>query len=308
MLAPMQGLTNRGLRRLFIELVRPDVVFTEFIQVRKAGSRVISPGDQQEVRDTAGGVVLVVQLIGSEPTALADAACLVQDLGARHLNINLGCPYGRMGRKSAGGNLLSRPRELEKILQALRPVIRGSFSLKLRTGFDSATEIFPLLPMFADCGVDFLVVHARTVAQRYSGSADHSVTARVVQESRLPVIANGDIFSAPTGRRVLEQTRAAGLMLGRGAIGDPWLFQRLRGRYPEESTSVERAGEVREYLEKLLTVYRDIFCGEQQVLAKVKEVLAYINDPELKKTIRTLRKARSESRFLQILAQLPDRQ
>ena len=304
MLAPMQGLTNRGLRRLFIALVRPDVVFTEFIQVRKAGPKVISAPDHQEVQAREDTVPLVVQLIGADHVSLTAAAEQVQMLGALHLNINLGCPYGRMGKKSAGGALLQQPAALEQILRALRPVVEGSFSLKVRAGFSRAEELYALLPLFADCGIDYLVVHARTVVQRYSGRADHQVTAEVVRRTALPVIANGDIFTAAEGLRVLEGTGAAGLMLGRGAIGDPYLFKRLRGTYPALSTAPERCLELHGYLQDLVREYQDIFCGEQQVLAKVKEVLAYIPDPELARTVRQLRKAGTVGRFMQRLEKL----
>ena len=220
MLAPMQGLTNRGLRGLFIELVQPDVVCTEFVQVRKAGAKVISAADQLEVQNRGDTVPLVVQLIGADRVALPAAAERVQELGALHVNINLGCPYGRMGKKAAGGALLQQPAELENILRTLRSVVEGSFSLKVRAGFTEPADLYALLPMFEDCGVDFLIVHARTVAQRYSGRADHRVTAEVGGRTRLPVIANGDICTKEDGLRVLEESGAAGLMLGRGAIGD----------------------------------------------------------------------------------------
>jgi tRNA-dihydrouridine synthase len=128
MLAPMQGLTNRGLRRWFVDNVRPDVVFTEFVQVRKSGRRVIAASDQREIRDHVGDVPLVVQLIGADRDSLVAAAQLVQDLGGEHLNINLGCPYGRMGKKAAGGALLRYPDKLEEILRALRSIVRGGFS------------------------------------------------------------------------------------------------------------------------------------------------------------------------------------
>jgi tRNA-dihydrouridine synthase len=303
MLAPMQGLTNRGLRNLFIDLVRPDVVFTEFIQVKKVGRNIISKNDRLEVQETRDGVPLVVQLIGAETESLLAAAELVQELGAKHLNINLGCPYGRMGKKAAGGALLQNPLELEKILHALRPRIQGSFSLKVRTGFQNPTELFPLLPMFAECGIDFLIVHARTVAQHYSGDADHRVTAEVVNHTSLPVIANGDIFSTAKGKQVLKDTGTTGLMLGRGAIGDPFLFKRLRNKYPAVSSPEERRLELRKYLLSLVQVYQELFCGEQQVLAKTKEILAFIPEPEYKNLIRQLRKSKKVSSFIELLRQ-----
>ena len=297
MLAPMQGLTNRGLRTVFIDQVRPDVVCTEFIQVKKIGRNIISKNDRLEVQESKAGVPLVVQLIGAETKSLLSAAELVQELGAKHLNINLGCPYGRMGKKSAGGALLQDPAGLKNILQTLRPAIKGSFSLKVRTGFQNSTELFPLLPLFEEYGIDFLIVHARTVGQRYNGVADHRVTAEVINHTSLPVIANGDIFSTAEGRRVLKATKAAGLMLGRGAIGDPFLFKRLRGNHPAVSTGTERQAELHTYLQALVGAYQDLFCGEQQVLAKLKEILAFIPDQECKNLIRQLRKTKKISSF-----------
>jgi tRNA-dihydrouridine synthase len=188
----------------------------------------------------------------------------------------------------------------------LRRFVQGGFSVKLRAGFDDPEELHALLPLFEDCGVDFLIVHARTVAQRYSGAADHRITAAVVRKTGLPVIANGDIFTAETGCRVLAQTGAAGLMLGRGAVADPFLFRRLRGQAPQVPTLEERSMELQQYLAELLSIYQEIFCGEQQVLARIKEVLAYIRDPQWQKTIRRLRKTRSVRRFQELLAGLTD--
>jgi len=293
MLAPMQGLTNRALRGLFVEWSRPDVVFTEFVRVKSSARKNISASDRLEVSSENSGVPLVVQLIGSDLEALRTAAATVQGLGAAHLNINLGCPFGRMSNNAAGGGLLQRPEDLAAIVSGLRQCIRGGFSVKVRAGFDDPAQLYALLGMFADCGVDFLIVHARTVKQRYSGAADHRITAEVVRRSPLPVIANGDIFTVEEGRRVLLETGAAGLMLGRGAIGDPFLFSRLRGDYPEFSSHEERRAELQRYLQELLGRYREIFCGDQQILCKMKEVLCYVNDPDFSGPVRRLKRSRS---------------
>jgi tRNA-dihydrouridine synthase len=301
MLAPMQGLTNRGLRSLFIERVRPDVVFTEFVRVKASTKKNITENDRQEVVSTNGGVPLVVQLIGTDTEALLAAANTVQELGAEHLNINLGCPYGRMTSQTAGGALLREPQALARMLAALRREIRGSFSVKVRSGFDDPAQIFSLLPLFADSGIDFLVVHPRTVKQLYAGPADHGVTGEVVRQTPLPVIANGDIFHAAIGHRVLAETGAAGLMLGRGAIADPLLFERLRGRYPDESAPAGKVNELREYLQELLARYQELFCGEHQILCKMKEVLCHVHDPEVVGLARQLKRSKSLAQFGDLL-------
>lgn len=302
MLAPMQGLTNRALRNLFIEQVQPDVVFTEFMRVNPAAAvRRLSAVDLREIAPAEGGVPLVIQLIGHGREALVSAAEIAQASGAAHLNLNLGCPYGRMTSGLTGGGILRRPDELTELIPALRRAITGTFSIKLRSGYDDPQQIFTLLPLFEAAMVDFLVLHPRTVVQEYGGAADHRITAETVQRTRIPVIANGDVRTTADGWRLLEQTGAAGLMLGRGAIADPLLFRRLRGQAPSEPDRTERAAVLRQYLAELISRYGALFCGESQVLGKVKGVLATMSDPDFTKELKELRKSRSVRNFLAVL-------
>jgi tRNA-dihydrouridine synthase B len=305
MLAPMQGLTNRALRSLFIDWVRPDVVCTEFMRVSAvAGKRRLAAGDLREVTAAEGGVPLVVQLIGHGREALVSAALAAQAAGARHLNLNMGCPYGRMTSGLTGGGMLRQPEVLAEVIPALRDAIAGSFSVKLRAGYDDHEMVLKLLPLFASAGVDFLVLHPRTVVQQYAGQANHAVTAEVVRQTRLPVIANGDIRTAAEGLRLLRETGATGLMLGRGAIADPLLFARLRGEAPAKPSRQEAAAMLRRYLREVLARYGELFCGETQVLGKVKEILAFVADPTFTKSLKQLKKAQSVRAFAALLDEL----
>jgi tRNA-dihydrouridine synthase len=305
MLAPMQGLTNRGLRDLFARWVQPDTLFTEFMRVApgETGKR-LSATDLQEMAPHEAGIPLVVQLIGHGTGALVEAAEIAQENGAVHINLNLGCPFGRMTTGLTGGGILQRPELLQELIPALRAAVSGSFSVKLRSGHTDPQQIFSLLRLFEDSKVDFLVLHPRTVVQEYEGLADHTITARVVQATGIPVIANGDVRSAAEGLQLLEQTRAAGLMLGRGAIADPLLFQRLRQRITEQPDRTERAAMLRFYLAALLDRYQGIFCGEQQILGKVKSVFACMDDPAFTRQIKGLKKATSIGKFLDLVQQL----
>lgn len=304
MLAPMQGVTNRGLRRLFIDWVHPDTVFTEFVRVNRNTRRKLSKADRQEVAATPGSVPLVTQLIGNNEQGLTAAALAAQDAGALHINLNMGCPFGRMTSGPTGGGMLKVPELLPEILHALRRAVRGSFSVKMRAGYQDPRQIFSLLPLLEEVGIDFLILHPRTVVQKYAGTADHAITAEVVRRAPFPVIANGDINSSAFGQQLLADTGAAGLMLGRGAIADPLLFKRLRGQAPAEPSETERAAELRRYLSELLECYSNLFCGEVQVLSKVKEVLAFIQDPELAGTLKKLRRSRSFASFQEALDEL----
>ena len=302
MLAPLQGLTNRALRAWFCTAVRPDVVFTEFLRVKGGAKGVLAGADRREIVAPPDGVPLVVQLVGHDPDGLVAAARSAQAAGARHLNLNMGCPYGRMSSSLTGGGMLRQPERLPELLGALRAAVAGSLSVKLRAGYDDPRQIFSLLPVLEDAGIDFLILHPRTVVQQYAGTADHQLTAEVVAATRLPVIANGDIVAATQGREVLAATGAAGLMLGRGAIGDPWLFARLR--HEATRSPGQRRRELQTYLGELSAAYRELFCGETQVLARLKEVLAFIPEPELAATVRELRRCRTLMAFDGILEEL----
>lgn len=304
MLAPMQGLTNRALRALFIEWCRPDVVFTEFMRVRPGSKKGLSSVNAAEAASQDGDVPLVVQLIGRDPAALVSAAEAAQKAGAVHLNINMGCPYGRMTSNSAGGALLKEPAQIEHTLRQLRQVISGSFSVKLRSGYDDPQQVFSLLPVFEETGVDFIILHPRTVVQKFAGRADHAVTAAVVKRTKLPVIANGDVISASSAAALLAATGAAGLMLGRGAIADPLLFKRLRGEAPAEPSSRQRAVEIHYYLDGLLGRYQKIFCGDTQILCKLKEVASYIREQEFADTVKALQRCGSLDKFAALVKSL----
>jgi len=305
MLAPMQGLTNQALRGLFATWAQPDTLFTEFMRVAPGTTtKRLSAVDLREMAADEQGIPLVVQLIGHGTEALVAAARIAQETGAAHINLNLGCPFGRMTTGLTGGGILQRPELLQELVPALRSVINGSFSIKLRAGYEDPQQIYSLLPLFETSRVDFLVLHPRTVLQEYQGTANHAITARVVRATSLPVIANGDVRTAAGGLRVLELTGAAGLMLGRGAIADPLLFQRIRGQAAAEPDRTERAALLRRYLTGLLNRYSQLFCGEQQILGKLKAVLAFMDDDAFSKQYRTLRKARTIQQFTEQIATL----
>jgi len=297
MLAPMQGLTNRAMRASLIARSAPDLVFTEFVRVQANSRKRIPRADLADIRSYSGCVPLVVQLIGHGAEALADAAVIVQDAGADHLNLNLGCPYGRMTSGATGGVLLREPAKLAKLLQALRAAVRGSFSVKSRAGYDDPRQIFQLLPVYEEAGVDFLILHPRTVEQHYRGCADHDITAEVAARTDLPLIANGDINTAAQGRRILAAGGVAGLMLGRGALADPLLFRRLRGELPEAVPDGLRRQEVYAFLDDLLPRYQELFCGDRQVLMKIKDVLNFIPDEDLQRDLGRMKRAKEVADF-----------
>ncbi len=302
MLAPMQGFTNRAMRSIFIDWVRPDIVFTEFIRVHSGTTRQrIAPADLLEAASAEPGIPLIAQLIGHNGDNLAEAAQIITDSGASHINLNMGCPYGRMSSGACGGEMLRNTAGLDQVLKSMRKAIKGSFSIKLRAGHSDPRQIFTLLQLFEDHGVDFLILHPRTVVQKYSGYADHRITSEVIQHTRIPVIANGDISSVTTAELVRQAATPAGLMLGRGAISDPLLFRRIREGATTEPTRAERAEMLRYFLGEALQLYSSMFCGNAQILAKIKNIISGINDPAFEKCFHQLKKTQSPEAFRSVL-------
>jgi len=243
-------------------------------------------------------------LIGHSAEGLGEAAIQLQQAGCRHLNLNLGCPYGRMTSGATGGELLRDPGRLAELLQHLRQAIPGDFSVKCRAGFSDPRQIFALLPIYEDCGVDWLILHPRTVEQKYTGQADHQLTVEVAKRTGLPLIANGDINDADTGRRLLAEDGVAGLMLGRGALSDPLLFQRIRNFAPSQVDERQRRAEFAAYLGDLLPRYLEKFCGERQALDKLKDVLSFVGDRSLQRELKNLKRATRIATFFEIIEQL----
>ncbi len=301
MLAPMQGLTNEALRACYIEHYHPDIVFTEFVRVRAQLQKRLARVDLTEIRAHSSIVPLVVQLIGNNAEALAEAAKQVQDAGCQHLNLNLGCPYGRMLTGVTGGELLKDPKKLAGLLTALRRTIRGSFSIKCRAGYVDPHQLFELLPIYEGCGVDYLILHPRTVVQKYSGQANHSLTIEAAGRIKLPVIANGDINTAAIGQKLLQESAVAGLMLGRGALADPRLFQRIRKQLPDRVDEGRRRRDLAEFIADLMPRYLVKFCGERQALMKLKDILNFIPDECLQRDLGKLKRTTTVARFLALL-------
>jgi tRNA-dihydrouridine synthase B len=303
MLAPMQGLTNRALRAVFGETVRPDVLFTEFVRVRPRAKTLIANSDFTEALSTVPGIPLVVQVIGSADEGVVQATKELVARGVEHINVNMGCPFGRMTSVLAGGGMFRKPETVEPMLTELRNLVPGSLSVKTRTGIDDERQIFSVLSAFENAGIDFLVVHPRTVEQKYKGAANHDLTREIIAHTSLPVVANGDVRDEVDAARVLEHTGARGLMLGRGAVADPKHFERIRGSAPRRPSGEERRRELAVHLELLLRAYVELFHGDAQILSKLRETLAHIDDRELARWVKRLKKQKKVEGLATLLAE-----
>jgi tRNA-dihydrouridine synthase len=293
MLGPMQGLTNRVTRSVFAATSSPDVLFTEFVRVRPQAKQVIADSDYAEATSTVPGTPLVVQVIGSADEGVIEATRDLVARGVEHINVNMGCPWGRMTSVLSGGGMFRAPETVGPMLSELRAIVPGSLSVKTRAGLDDDREIFTVLDGFAAADIDFLIVHPRTVAQKYRGDANHALTRELVASCPYPVIANGDVTTVSEAQQVMDHTGAAGLMLGRGAIADPLLFDRIRGSAPASQDDTTRRHQLARHYLALLDGFEALFFGDAQVLAKLREHLAHVDDDALRRFIKGLKKARS---------------
>ncbi|HUA37973.1 MAG TPA: tRNA-dihydrouridine synthase family protein [Candidatus Sulfopaludibacter sp.] len=225
-LAPMQDVTTLEFIRLVARYGGPDVYWTEYFRVH--GDSRPEKWILRSITDNPTGRPVVAQLIGNDIPALVRTAKELQKYPVAAIDLNLGCPAPVVYRKCAGGGLLREPQKIDAILTALREAVTIPFTVKTRIGFASPAEFDALLPLFAQHPIDLLTVHARTVTQMYRPGVRHDLIRRAARELKCPVLANGNVHSAAQAGQLLAETGARGLMIGRGAIRNPWLFAQIR--------------------------------------------------------------------------------
>ncbi len=171
---------------------------------------------------------LAVQIFGSEPTVMAEAARMVEAAGADIVDINFGCPVRKVTKTGAGAMLLDDPARACRIVSAVTDAVSVPVSVKMRRGLENGSRVcLDVGPRLVDAGAATLTLHPRSAKQMYTGSAEHSLTSELVERVGVPVIASGDITSHARARAVLARTGAAAVMVGRAAQGNPWALQAI---------------------------------------------------------------------------------
>jgi len=273
-LAPMQDVTDLPFWRLMSRYGGADVYFTEYFRVY-IGSH-LDRSILKSITNNPTGRPVVAQMIGNDIPALVRTARELQQHPIAAVDLNLGCPAPVVYRKCAGGGLLRNPGQVDAILGALRDAVGIQFSVKTRIGFDSPAVFDQLLPIFAKHSLDLLTVHARTVKEMYRSAVHYEFVSRAVEALLCPVLANGNIYSAHKAEEVLRQTGAQGLMIGRGAIRNPWLFEQIRRHFRGEPPFVPVGRDVLDYVRALY----DSSCApglrESAGVQKMKKYMNYL--------------------------------
>jgi len=248
-LAPMQDVTTLQFMRVLDRYGGPEIYWTEYFRVH--GDSRPEKWILDSITKNPTGKPVIAQLIGNDIPALVRNAKLLQKFPVAAIDLNLGCPAPIVYRKCAGGGLLREPQKIDAILGALRDAVTIPFTVKTRIGFESPEEFDSLLPIFAKHQIDLLTVHARTVKQMYRPGVRYDLIAHAARELKCPVLANGNVFSAAQAKQLLAETKVRGLMIGRGAIRNPWLFDQIRAELRGEKIKLPNGHDLLAYIHEL---------------------------------------------------------
>ena len=271
-LAPMQDVTDLPFWRLMAQYGGADVYYTEYFRVHPTSN--IEKDILQSVTENPTGRPVIAQMIGNDIPSLVRTAKELQHHAIVAVDLNLGCPAPIVYRKCAGGGLLREPQRIDRILGALRDAVSIKFTVKTRIGFDSPAVFEELLPIFAKHSLDLLTVHGRTVAEMYWSEVHYDYIARAVAAMPCPVLANGNVHSPKSAEAVLAQTGARGLMIGRGAIRNPWIFEQIR-RHRRGEPEILPTG--RDVLHYITTLYEAVCTPGVRESSQVQKMKKYLN-------------------------------
>jgi len=272
----MQDITDLPFWRLMSKYGGADLYFTEFFRVTP--HYVPEKNILRSIIENPTGRPAVAQIIGNDLDAMARTAKALEKHAVAAIDLNLGCPAPVVYRKCAGGGLLRDLPRVDALLAALRDAVDGAFTVKTRIGFESPGEFDALLEVFAKHRLDLLTVHGRTVAEKYGPHVHLDRIAQAVRFLPFPVQANGNVISASSAVETLAQTGAAGLMIGRGAIRNPWIFSQIRDRLAGREVSLPTGRQVLDYISDLYEAVCSPGVPEKAQVQKMKKYMNFLGE------------------------------
>ena len=266
-LGPMAGVTDLPFRLLCKEM-GCNMLYTEMVSAKAILYKNKNTKELLNIDKNEHPVG--VQLFGSDPDIMAQIAAQVEEGECDFIDINMGCPVPKIVNNGEGSALLKQPKLVEEILTKMVKAVNKPVTVKIRKGFENGTVYAVEIAKIAEsCGVSAIAVHGRTREQYYSGKADWDVIKDVKKAVKIPVIGNGDIFSAEDAKAMKEYTGCDGLMVARGARGNPWIFREIK-EYLENGNVIEKPtiNDIREMIirhAKMLVNYKGEYTGIREM-------------------------------------------
>ncbi len=270
----MQDVTDRSFMNVINHYGSPDYYFTEYFRVHATSS--LDKSILESITENQTGRPIFAQMIGESIPDLVRIAKELTHYPIAGVDLNMGCPAPRIYRKNVGGGLLRDPEKVDRILGELRSAISGPLTVKMRIGFEDTENFDKILHLLNRHEIDLLSLHGRTVKDLYHGAVNYSLIAHAVQTVNCPVLANGNITSAESAIQILNQTKAAGVMIGRSAIRNPWIFMQIRQALAGEAVSVISLSQVRSYIDRLYHTPKSKAIPEKSKVSYLKMYLNYI--------------------------------
>jgi nifR3 family TIM-barrel protein len=254
-LAPMAGMTDTAFRRLVKRRGGCGLVVTEMVSSEGLVRGIDRTLEYAEYTEEERPVS--IQIFGGDPAKMADAARIVEGMGADIVDVNMGCPVPKIAKHNAGCSLMREPEHAQSVVAAMTRAVTIPVTVKMRAGWDANEINAPdLARRMQDAGASALAVHGRTAAQSYSGVSDWDLIARVASSVAIPVFGSGDCIEPGHLVEKLRDGRVSGVLVGRGALRNPWIFEQAvamaRGESPRPITMAERGAFLLEYIEMLL--------------------------------------------------------
>ncbi len=259
-MAPLAGITDLPFR-LMAKRAGCGLVCSEMIS---ANGLLHGSAKTKKMLDTCvEEKPLSVQLFGSDPTVMARAAAMVEESGAAMLDINFGCSVKKVVKTGAGAALMKDSEKARRLITEVRRAISIPLTIKIRSGWDpSGVQAVQISRIAEDCGVDAVIVHPRTALQGFRGYADRSIIRTIKQTLSIPVIGNGDIDSTESALKMIAETGCDAVMVGRHAIGNPWIFSQIRdalhGISAEWADHSDRRGMMLSYLRESVIYWGEL--------------------------------------------------
>jgi tRNA-dihydrouridine synthase B len=294
-LAPMQDVTDVCFMDTIASYGCPDYFFTEYFRVHESSR--LEKHILRAITENATGRPIYAQMIGESIPDLVRTAKLLSDYPVAGIDLNMGCPAPKIYRKNVGGGLLRDPDKIDRILGELRAAVNGRFTVKMRIGFEDTSNFDRVLDSIDRHDIDLLSLHGRTVKEGYHGNVHYNRIAHAVQRLRCPVLANGNVTSAASAISILDQTQAAGVMIGRSAIRNPWIFEQIRAALSGEPVVRVTLAQVRTYIDRLYQMPKVQAVQEKSRISHLKMYLNYIGqgvDPD-GIFLRDMRRAQTEA-------------